>query len=116
MFFRADQKNNMAAIASAFAETFFDFYSENAERNSMKLNWKQDLNVLYQICVFRGRSENKMAALADSSKRWHIVLRCTICGPLGLLLFLPLLFIPIGGKDNNMTASPKHLTSQTEQV
>ena len=27
-----------------------------------------------------------MAALADSSKRWHIVLRCTICGPLGLLL------------------------------
>ena len=28
-----------------------------------------------------------MAALADSSKRWHIALRCTICGPLGLLLF-----------------------------
>ena len=28
-----------------------------------------------------------MAALADSSKRWHIVLRCTICGPLGLLFF-----------------------------
>ena len=24
-------------------------------------------------------------ALADLSKRWHIVLRCTICGPLGLL-------------------------------
>ena len=28
---------------------------------------------------------NKMAALADSSKRWHIVLRCTTCGSLGLL-------------------------------
>ena len=28
-----------------------------------------------------------MAALADRSKRWHIVLRCIICGPLGLLLF-----------------------------
>ena len=27
-----------------------------------------------------------MSALADSSKRWHIVLRCTNCGPLGLLL------------------------------
>ena len=26
-----------------------------------------------------------MTALADSSKRQHIVLRCTICGPLGLL-------------------------------
>ena len=26
-----------------------------------------------------------MVALADSSKRWHIELRCTICGPLGLL-------------------------------
>ena len=26
-----------------------------------------------------------MSALADSSKRWHIVLRCTICGPLGIL-------------------------------
>ena len=27
-----------------------------------------------------------MSTLAYSSKRWHIVLRCTICGPLGLLL------------------------------
>ena len=27
-----------------------------------------------------------MAVLANTSKRWHIVLRCTICGPLGLLL------------------------------
>ena len=27
-----------------------------------------------------------MSALADFSKRSHIVLRCTICGPLGLLL------------------------------
>ena len=32
----------------------------------------------------------KMTALTDSSKRWHIVLRCTICGPLGLLFF----FVP----------------------
>ena len=29
----------------------------------------------------------KMTALTDSSKRWHIVLRCTICGPLGLLFY-----------------------------
>ena len=63
-----------------------NFSSETAERNSMKLDKKQDLNVLYQVCVFRADQKTNMAALADSSKRWHIVLRCTICGPLGLLL------------------------------
>ena len=31
----------------------FDFSSETAERNSMKLVRKEDLNVLYQVCVFR---------------------------------------------------------------
>ena len=67
----------------------FDFSSETAERNPTKLDRKQDLNVLYQVCVFRADRKNKMAALANSSKRWHIVLRCTICGPLGLL-FMPL--------------------------
>ena len=37
----------------------FDFSSETAERNSTKLNRKQDLNVLYQVCVFKGRSEKQ---------------------------------------------------------
>ena len=64
----------------------FDFSSETAERNSTKLDRKQDHNVLYQVCVFRADRKNKMAALANPPKRWHIVLRCTICGPLGLLL------------------------------
>ena len=64
----------------------FDFSSETAERNSTKLDRKQDLNVLYQVCVFWADRKNKMAALANPPKRWHIVLRCTICGPLGLLL------------------------------
>ena len=64
----------------------FDFSSETAERNSTKLDWEQDLHVLYQFCVFRANQKTKMAALADSSKRWHIVLWCMICGPLGLLL------------------------------
>ena len=31
----------------------FDFSSETAERNSTKLDRKQDLNALYQVCVFR---------------------------------------------------------------
>ena len=30
----------------------------------MKLDRKQDLNVLYQVCVFRTDRKNKMAALA----------------------------------------------------
>ena len=43
----------------------FDFSSETAERNSTKLDWKQDLNVLYQVCVFLADRKNKMAALAS---------------------------------------------------
>ena len=42
----------------------FNFSSETAERNSTKLDRKQDLNVLYQVCVFRADRKNKMAALA----------------------------------------------------
>ena len=30
----------------------FDFSSETTEQNSMKLDRKQDLNVVYQVCVF----------------------------------------------------------------
>ena len=37
----------------------FDFSSETAEQNSTKLDRKQDLNVLYQVCVFSGRSEKQ---------------------------------------------------------
>ena len=37
-----------------------DFSSETVERNSTKVDRKQDLNVLYQVCVFR----------ADRKTRW----------------------------------------------
>ena len=43
----------------------FDFSSETAERNSTKLDRKQDLNVLYKVSVFRADWKNKMAALAS---------------------------------------------------
>ena len=43
----------------------FDFSSETAERNLTKLDRKQDLNILYQVCVFRADRKNKMAALAS---------------------------------------------------
>ena len=43
----------------------FDFSSETTVRNSTKLDRKQDLNVLYQVCVVRADRKNKMAALAS---------------------------------------------------
>ena len=39
----------------------FYFFSETAEQNSTKLDRKQDLNVLYQVCVFQVDGINKMA-------------------------------------------------------
>ena len=41
------------------------YFSETAELNSTKLDRKQDINVLYQVCVFRADRKNKMAALAS---------------------------------------------------
>ena len=40
----------------------FDFSVETAEWNSTTLDRKQDLNALYQVCVFRADRKNKMAA------------------------------------------------------
>ena len=123
VFFRADWKNKMAALASdwlrhfrlllwnrwtEFNETWqearyqhplpifvffgpilktrwppwsligwviFDFSSETAKWNSTKLDRKQDLNVLYQICVFQADPKNKMAALAyDWLKYFRLLL------------------------------------------
>ena len=51
----------------------FDF-SETAEGNSTKLDRKQDLNVLYQVCVFSGRSVNKNDCLGRFLKK---VAHCT---------------------------------------
>ena len=65
---------------------FFYFSTESAERPATKLDRKKDLKVLYQVCIFWADRKNKMATLANLSKRWHIILRLTICGPLGLLL------------------------------
>ena len=51
-----------------------DFSSETAERNSTKLDRKQYLNVLNQVCVFRADQTNKMAILSDLSIK---VAHCT---------------------------------------
>ena len=54
----------------------FDFSSETAERNSTKLDRVQDLNALYQVCVFRADQKNKMAALASDWLRHFRLLLC----------------------------------------
>ena len=43
----------------------FYFSSKTTEWNSTKLNRKQDLNFLYEVCVFRADRKNKMAAMAS---------------------------------------------------
>ena len=57
----------------------FDFSSDTAERNSTKLDRKQDLNVLYQVCVFWADWKNKMAALASDRLRHFRLLLWNCC-------------------------------------
>ena len=47
----------------------FDFSSETTERNSTKLDRKQDLNVFYLVCVSLANWQNKMAVLASDLLR-----------------------------------------------
>ena len=72
---------------AALAETYFDFSSETAEQNSAKLNRKQDLNILYQVCVLQAEKWIKIATLANPSKK---VAHCTqvhVMGPFGPLVY-----------------------------
>ena len=55
----------LPSLTFHFRLNIFDFSSETAKWNSMKLVRKQDLNVLYQVCVFRADRKNKMVALAS---------------------------------------------------
>ena len=57
----------------------FDSSSETAERNSTELYRKQDLNLLYQVCVFLADRKNKIAALASDWLR-HFRLLLWNCG------------------------------------
>ena len=60
--FRADPKTRWPPWP-LIGWDIFDFSSETTERNSTKLDRKQDLNALYQVCVFRADRKNKIAAL-----------------------------------------------------
>ena len=54
----------------------FDFSSETAEQNSMKLDRKQDLNILYQVCVFWAVQKQMMSSSLASSllakRLWYV--------------------------------------------
>ena len=43
----------------------FDFSSKTTERNSMKPDRERDLNVFYQVCVFRADKKKQVTALAS---------------------------------------------------
>ena len=68
------------------AETFWTSPLKPLNGIQRNLTGSKILMSFYQVCVFRADRKKKMATLANQPKRWHIVLRCTICGPLGLLL------------------------------
>ena len=58
----------------------FNFFSETDKRNSKKLKLEARCQCLLRSLKW------KLPPWLICQKRWHIVLRCTICGPLGLLL------------------------------
>ena len=76
-----------------------DIFDFSSEPNSMKLDRKQDLHALYQVCIFRADPKHNMAALASDWLR-HI---------LTFPLKLP------NGIQRNLTGS-KILTSSTKFV
>ena len=48
----------------------FDFSSKTAERNSMKVKWKQDLNILFLVCIFRADRNKKINKMAAPVSHW----------------------------------------------
>ena len=85
-----------SSICRGYFFHILDFYSETAERNSMKLTYrKQNLNVLYKVCVFSGRSEKQdgLHGLAET--------------------FSTYLLKPLNGIQQNLTGS-KILMSSTK--
>ena len=81
----------------------FDFCSESVDRNSTKLDRKQDITVFYQVCVFLVDRKNKMAAPACDWLTHFLLLLWNSCmefneawqearsqSPLASLFFMPI--------------------------
>ena len=60
VFFRDNRKTKMSAWPLT-GRDIFDFSFATAERNSTKLDRKQDFNILYRIYVFRTDQNTKLA-------------------------------------------------------
>ena len=73
VFFRLIGKTRWPPRALIGWDTF-DFFSETTEGNATKLDRKQDLNVPYQVCVFRADRKTKMAAPASDWLRHYWLL------------------------------------------
>ena len=71
VFYRADWKTRWWPWPLIVWD-IFDFFSETTERNSMKVDRKQDLNFFYQVCVFRtdqeARSQCPLPSLCFSDR------------------------------------------------
>ena len=75
--FQTDRKNKMAAARSLIGWEMFDFSSETTGRNSTKLDRKQDLNVLNQVCAFRADRKTKSDTTAsDWLRHFPLLLNC----------------------------------------
>ena len=73
VFFRLIGKTRWPPRALIGWDTF-DFFSETTEGNATKPDRKQDLNVLYQVCVFRADRKTKMATPASDWLRHYWLL------------------------------------------
>ena len=62
---RCPSSVRLSSVHPSLPFHIFDFSTETTDQNSTKLKRKQDLNVLYQVCVFRADRKNKIAALAS---------------------------------------------------
>ena len=68
--FSGQSENEMAAPSSDWPQwDIFNFSSKTAVRNSTKLDGKQDLNVLYQVCVFQA---NRKKQIGHPASDWLI--------------------------------------------
>ena len=77
VFFGACRKNKMTPPPPPQPLIGWDIFvfSETVERNSTKLKRKQDLKVLYQVCVFWASRKNKMATpTSDWLKHFWLLL------------------------------------------
>ena len=93
--FWADRKNKMAALASDWLRHFRLLLWNRWTACNETWQEERSQRPLPSLCFFGWFLilgwkfwSKKQDALANPSKRWHIVLRCTICGPLGLLFVL----------------------------